>query len=60
MLIFDEVLETTILRTRNLKAIWNAVLGNCVSQECEIQAIIRKSVLLVFLTSLGGVQQRDW
>ena len=32
MLIFDGILKTTILRTRNLKAIWNAVLGKCVYQ----------------------------
>ena len=60
MLIFDGVLHTTILRTRNLNAIWNAVLGKvCLSIMWNIDDYQKKCSFSIF-DIFGGVQQRDW
>ena len=60
MLIFDGVLYTTILRTRNLEAIWNAVLGKVrLSIVWNIDDYQKKCSFSIF-DIFGGVQQRDW
>ena len=60
MLIFDGVLHTTILRTRNLKAIWNAVLGKvCLLIVWNIDDYQKKCSFSIF-DIFVGVEQRDW